>query len=228
MSESTVVTKELEQVAMTWPAKARGVVITDQHSYDAAAEMVIGIKRLRKEVADSYDPVIQSAYKAHRAAVAAKKKIDGPLEEAEAILKGGLTKWNQAQERLRLEAERRAREEQWRMEQELRLARATELADLGAPEEVVSDILDTRVEMPAPIAAPTFTKAEGVSSRETWRAEVFDVVALCKAIAEGKVPANLIEPNMPALNGMARALKEALNIPGVKAIKDSVVQVRTD
>jgi hypothetical protein len=42
-------------------------------------------------------------------------------------------------------------------------------------------------------------------------------MALVKAVAAGTQPLALLEPNMPALNKMATALKSAMNIPGVKA-----------
>jgi hypothetical protein len=49
-----------------------------------------------------------------------------------------------------------------------------------------------------------------------WGAEVRDIKALCRAIAEGKASPNLVTPNMPALNKLATALKETMNVPGVR------------
>jgi len=76
--------------------------------------------------------------------------------------------------------------------------------------------------MTQPTVAPTFTKTKGFSSRENWSAEVTDIKALCRAVADGKTAENLVGANMPALNQMARAMKQAFNVPGVRAVKEIV------
>ena len=92
------------------------------------------------------------------------------------------------------------------------------------PTEEVSKILDA----PAPIVRvePTIQKVSGIGSREAWSAQVTDMTELCKAVAEGKVGADAVCPNMPFLNGLARLHKDKLNIPGVKAVMETVVTTR--
>jgi hypothetical protein len=54
--------------------------------------------------------------------------------------------------------------------------------------------------------------------RETWSAELIDLKALVMAISEGKAPLMAVQANMVFLNEQARAYKEVLRIPGVRAI----------
>jgi hypothetical protein len=56
----------------------------------------------------------------------------------------------------------------------------------------------------------------GVSFRETWRIEVVDKLALVKAIAARPDLVNLVDPNQTALNHLARAHKNTLELPGVR------------
>ena len=68
---------------------------------------------------------------------------------------------------------------------------------------------------------PEVVKPAGVQLRETWRAEVVDFMALVKGVASGKVPPSYLLPNDSLLNQQARALKEELRLPGVKAVKEA-------
>jgi hypothetical protein len=69
-------------------------------------------------------------------------------------------------------------------------------------------------------------RAEGVSFRENWCAEVTDKLALVAAVAANPELANLLEPNPSALAHLARAHKGALNIPGVRVWCERVVIAR--
>jgi hypothetical protein len=76
-----------------------------------------------------------------------------------------------------------------------------------------------------PVAAAP--RVEGVSFRDTYTAEVFDLMALVRAVATGLAPITLLQVNTTALNGMARALKNALALPGVRVISGRVAAVRS-
>jgi hypothetical protein len=77
----------------------------------------------------------------------------------------------------------------------------------------------------APTLAPTIDKGS-VAVKKLYHAEVYDLMALVKAIVEGKAPLGLVEANMPALNAQARSLKETMNYPGVKAVAEDNLSTR--
>ena len=62
--------------------------------------------------------------------------------------------------------------------------------------------------------------------RETWKGVVDDLRALCRGVAEGKVPRTAVTPNMPSINGAARAMKGELNWPGCRAIRETGVAAK--
>jgi len=66
----------------------------------------------------------------------------------------------------------------------------------------------------------------GISSRENWSAQVTDKAALVKAAAENPAYLAYLEPDMKSLNALARAQKNALAIPGVKAVNQAGLSVR--
>lgn len=84
-------------------------------------------------------------------------------------------------------------------------------------------------EMPA-VAAPavaTPVLPKGMSVSDKVKVTVTNITLLCRAIAEGKAPANYVEANMKALNARARADGLAMSIPGVKAERDYTTGQRT-
>lgn len=52
--------------------------------------------------------------------------------------------------------------------------------------------------------------------------EVFNMMDLIKAVANGEAPENCVKPNQPVLNKMATALKQTMNVRGVRAISRRV------
>lgn len=219
-------TAQLETEALSWPDKAKAVAITDQATYTSASQMLIGIKGLRKQIDETFDGPIQKAFQAHRAIIDSKRKVEAPLIEAERIIKDGISAFEIEQRRIQQEAERKAMEESERQAEQLRLENAVAAEQMGASAEVVEEILESPIPVvPAPVA-PTFQRAEGISTRASYKAQVTDIKALCRAVAEGKASVECVMPNMPVLNGLARSLKSTMQIPGVRVITDTIVNAR--
>jgi len=74
--------------------------------------------------------------------------------------------------------------------------------------------------------APQVAQVEGVSSMTRWSAEVTDLMELVKYVAAHPEWLSLLEPAMPNLNRLAVAQRQALSIPGVRAISRTVRATR--
>jgi len=219
-------TVELEQQALTWPERAKAIIITDQVSYTATAGLLINIADLERQIIDHHKPIKDAAYAAHKAACAAEKRLLDPLALAKSTVKRSIAGWEVEQERIRREAERQAEEAARKAEEEARISLAVEAEAAGASEETTQEILATPIPMTRPVAVPTFQRAEGVSTQQRWKADLVDIKALCRAIADGRASTELVQPNMVALNAMARAMKSTFNVPGVRAVPETSVAVR--
>jgi len=218
--------KQLEQTALAWPDRARGITITDQQSYDMATTLLVEIATIEKRIIDHHAPIKVAAFEAHKVACAAEKKLLTPLTDAKGIIKRAIGAWEEKQARLLREAQREAEATQRRLEEEARLAVAVEAEQHGAPSETVQEILNQPVILPVPVVAPTFQRAQGVSTQQRWKAEVTDIKALCRAIGNGHASLEFVTPNMVALNSVARAMKQTMNIPGVRAVPETTIAVR--
>src|SRR5208337_4151275 len=128
--------ENLKQEALTVTQKAALVKITDQPSYDSATALLLEqIIPFRKRWAEYWEPLKKSAWDAHKAIMAKFNDGDAPAEKAERQVKGAIRVWDDEQERIRQELQRKAQEEAERKEQEERLAAAVIAEESGATEE---------------------------------------------------------------------------------------------
>ena len=170
-------------------------------------------------------PQIDNAHATHKKLTTLRNTLTAPFKTIRADADKKLSAYRQEQERI-------AREKQAELDKKAREdAEATRLAEAEALEaqgntEQADAVLEAPI-IPEPVApvAP-IAKVQGLSGRKTYSAEVTDMVALCKAIGDGSQPHNLVTANSTALNGMARALKSNLNIPGVKVVTKTSTSAR--
>lgn len=203
--------------ALTFPDRAKALRIVDADTYQAACEFLKGIKALRTEIAETFEPHIKRAHESHRALLKEKSDAEAPLADAERIAKSALVTYDQQQERIRRAEQARIQAEVQRQEEERRLAEAVALEAAGDVEEAEA-LFEEPIDVPTIAVAPTTPKVSGISFRETWGAEVTNLAALVQYVAANPMFSALLLANMPALNAQARSLKGELRIPGVKAI----------
>jgi hypothetical protein len=214
--------------ALSWPERARAVAIADDDSYNAAADLLKGIKALRGKIAETFDPHIKRAHDAHKALVKEKADTEAPLTEAEGILKRTLVSYQQTQERIRIEEARRLEEEARKAEETRQLEQAAALerqaSDTG--DESMRAIAHEVLEAPVAVAAVPVQRATprvaGISYRDQYTARVASTTKLIAFVAKHPEYSNLLTPNMTALNQLARAQKEMLQIDGVEVVKERI------
>lgn len=233
--------------------RADGLVIDTPEAYVEVAtwvrDMILPMKR---KIEETFRPRIKQADQLHKGLLADERRFLAPVESAERVAKGKLAAYDAEQSRLRREAEQAEQRERERQEQAAREQAAAEqrrvqkeaedrrLAESLLMEQrgdkVAADrLLDAPIPVPVVTPAPVFAprpvappppKVEGVSYRDVWSAEVEDLAGLVKAVAAGEQPITLLLPNTVALNGMARSLRGAMRIPGVRAVSSRTASVK--
>lgn len=206
--------------------RARALTIASEDDATEAGRFLVSIATERKARVSAVAPAKTAAHAAHKAMTALEAKLVAPLDEADGILRPRIAAWERAK-REQYEAAQRAAAEAARKEAEAKqIANAVEAEAFGM-DDVAEAIIDgpAPIHVVAPVAPPP--KVEGVSTRKTYRAEVVDLAALVRHVAANPVHAALILPNETALNAMARTLKDAFQIPGVRVVAEESVAVRT-
>ena len=225
--------EEVEQRALTLPEKATHIQIMDAETFKEAAEFTLTLRTIKKEIDNTFDPIVKKAHEAHKEAVAQKKKVLEPVEQAQKIIDGKIGEFHAEQERLRRAEEERLRkeaEEQARKEEEeRRLEEASRLEQEGNS-EMAEALLEAPLAPPVVVIPKIETQApkvDGLSVTKIYKGEVVNLAQLIQAVAQGRAPIGLLEVNQTALNGMARALKEAFSVPGCRVVVESSVRGRS-
>lgn len=209
--------REVEQKAMAVVSQATQVKVVDTESYILAGETWKRLADMEKEAHEHFDPVVKSTDKAHKDAVALRKKVLDPIEQAKTNIKGLMSAYDAEQERIRQAEEARLREEARKREEDARINEAVAMEQEG--NGILAEmILSEPVETPVVIVQKEVPKmAGGPVYRTVWDAEVTDLLALVKAVAAGQVSINALLPNQTFLRQQAQSLKETMKMPGVKA-----------
>jgi len=162
------------------------------------------------------------------------------LTNAENKLKFAIGEWT-TKERQRVEAERRAQEEAARKlaEEQRRIAeeaaakaKAAEaagdhVAAIAAEQEAAAatETAEIITHM-APAVVAAAPKLAGISTSDNWKCEFTDLMALVKAVAEGKASIELLEFNQKEANKRAKALRAEFKVPGIRVYTEQVVSAR--
>lgn len=168
-------TDAVEQRVATIDAEARALTIRNDDDYTRAGEFLSErIRPILKQIDDVFDPPTKKAHEAHKAMIAAKKKVAAPLEAAMTHVKRLIADYAMQKEQERRAEEARLRREQIERETQERLARAAELESAGRREEAEAK-LEEAIAAPAvapPVVLPPATpKLVGIHTRTVrrWR-----------------------------------------------------------
>ena len=182
----------------------RTVMVTDAETYLTADGWLVKIRSARAQIAAQVDPIIAPIRKGLDALYALRRRLDGPLEEAEAGLKRKMATW-QSDERRREEEENRKRREEARrleLEAEAARARAEQAAQVGTAQqqrkaEAQASVFEQRAEearvTPAAVSVARTLRASGSVTREEVRWRVTDLDALVAAVVSGAVPSTVLK-----------------------------------
>lgn len=191
---------------------ARSLRVVDDATYRQASELLLAVGSTRREIDATFDPVIDAAHKAHKAALAAKKKHADPVEAAERVIKGKIADYILAEERRRREEEARLQAEARTREEDARLLEAAALEEAGE-----NDLAEAVISAPitvAPVVLPPPPRVSGVSTRTAWGYRI---------VNPALIPKEYMIPDTVMIGGVVRALKGQTSIPGIEVFEERIV-----
>lgn len=191
----------------------------------AAGEDLHKVKALAKDLEERRKAITGPINKALREVNALFRPAKNWLGSAESIIKNQLLEFSNEQDRIAREAQAKidaaARKEREKLERKARIA---ETLRLSAKAEELKEEAATKI---APVVESAAPKIEGVSRRETWKAEVTDRGELLEHIVKFRPDLmTLVTIDQAGLNTLARLHKEDLGLPGVEVVKESTIVAR--
>lgn len=199
--------------------------ITTAELAEAAGHDLKAVKALAKQIEEKRTAITGPINKALREVNALFKPAKEWLGQAEQLLKAKLLEFQTEQERiaqeLQAEADALAKKEREKLERRAAKAKAKGKTEKA---EALSQVAETTT---APVIKSAAPKLAGIATRETWKAEVVDELALVKHIVEERRDLmRLVKIDQALLNAEARHLKDELNLPGVEVKKEASIAAR--
>lgn len=215
--------KESEELALSIRSKIDSLDVVDKASYELANSYNKQAYDGRKAFHMWFDPIDDASKKQRQATIAQGKKIDEPFDYIIKVTGNKVAAWMRAEQAKAAEERRKAEESARREaeEEQIRAAEALQAEGLTAAAEaaIEAPVVISKVVVAEP------KKADGVSYRNVWCAEVVSLDDLIKAVAEGLAPKNAIQANEAYLGSWARMSKGTESMPGVK-VTNTPIQVR--
>jgi polyhydroxyalkanoate synthesis regulator phasin len=190
------------------------------------ADATLGaIKALRKQVSETFDPIVKKAKATHTEACEQRSRFDEPLREKEETVKAWIKTYRLREDELAAEARRLGEEAAKKLEEESRLELAAEL-EADGDHEAAAAALETPLAM-APAAFIPKAKGEGSTDSDDWLAEVAEPMDVLRGILDGKIPTSVLKGfddgscwSKSTLRAAARMHKMTLKWPGIVVKKD--------
>jgi hypothetical protein len=205
--------QEVTQKALTIVEAAKLVVIRDNSDYIAAGTLWKELQAMSKEIKETFDPLILIAHTMHKDTIAKRDQYLAPVEKATRAVKGMMSTYDAAQERIRDAEQTRLQELARKQEEEAQLQAA--IAAEAAGQKAEADAI-----LAEPIIAPTVIVqkatpkvAGGPVFRTIWKFRITDA---------GLLPREYLMADEVKIGQVVRALKGMTNIPGVQAYEERV------
>lgn len=205
---------------------ARSIKVIDPTTQSQASEMLLAVAAMRRQIEETFKPMKEAAFRAHRVICDQEKKVDKPLVDAEASLKKEIGDYILEQRRIakaaedearRIEQERAAREAQ---EEAERLAIEDAIAleaqgDVKAAEAVLAAPapVPVRYVAPAPVA-PAVAQTSGVAMSTTWDFRILD---------EAQIPREYLLVNEAAIRALGKSTKGKAKVNGIEFFEKAQV-----
>ena len=185
---------EQETQALDIYQQASAVKVRDKATYESAGALALCIKDMTKQVTDYWKPIKDKAHAAHKEICAREAELLKPLKDAQAIIDRERRAYLAEQERIRQDAERKARaiaDEAARKERARLEAQAAKAAEKGKAEKAAELIEKAAEVVSAPVfVAPVIEK----NVRKDIAVQVTDIKALLLFIAQEKfAPVDAVE-----------------------------------
>jgi len=214
--------EQLTKNALAVVNQARDIIIATADDYSFAGLMLHEVKGWIKTLDDKEKKITKPLLLGIENTRALFRGPKQKANDVKDILNNRMVEWAEEQKRKERELQQKLEQQARKRAEEEVLKAAIEAEEAGEKEEA-EQIIAEPVYVPPIRVASEIPKSKESHIRETWSAEVIDVMALVKGIAEGKVDIQAIEPNNlikthSFLNTMASRYKLTLNIPGVRAV----------
>jgi hypothetical protein len=204
--------EEIAPIGTSWVERAKAYIITDQASYDRVVELLLAIDELERKIVDKRKESKDLANRTHLRICQEEREDLEPVQKAKRIFAGLVAEWDRKQKALRSSEASRKRAE-------IKSGGSQAPAAIPGKAPIMPMVLPPvpRIYNPSPMIS---------TRRIKYKAEVFDIRLLCRAVGEGRISPMYVEGTAAKLNDLANSEGPKMNVPGVRAVPDTNPNIR--
>ena len=197
--------------------KDMAVKIVDDSTFLKFTEYRKTINKWKKDAIEQIEPLRKKAHETYLEVLKQKDMAVKPLDEALSVIDPLIAEYNREQvEKAKLEQIRL--QEYAKKQQEEAILKKAQLMEINGNSAGAEAVLSTPVIAPK-VEVPTAQATQGVAFKQLWSvSKEVDLMKLAKAVVDGQVPVEALQPNFVFLNKMAKAMKTKMNYAGVEVV----------
>lgn len=195
--------------------------------YARAAALIRDLKRYKRECDGHFKPITQAIDAVKGTVLGMRAAAFGPIDAQIARLERMAVEWKTRRERAEADLQRKGEEEARRM---ALAERAEKIKALEAVAKMIPGVtIALTAEKEALLAAPLVPEAvkvasevpkvAGFSTTQRRRVRQVSLGILIKAVAEGRIPEDVLMVNNARLNDYVQQMGDAFDFPGVELEK---------
>jgi len=184
------------------------------------------ILKAEKDLTARFEPSRKQAVDLASAIRSNRDSYRNPMTAARMIYGGKNTKYEMDKLKEAEEKERQLQIQAQKDEEDRKIREAKDAQDRGDMKEA-EQIISEPIVAPVVKVEPEISRIKGSSIRKTYSCEVVRFLELAKWAIENPANIHALSPSMVFLNNIARAQREAFNIPGCKLVTSISRATRT-
>lgn len=209
--------EEVETKALALPEQAKLIAVSDFDSMERANNFKLDIKAMIKEIDDTFKPLADKAFQAHRAITGKWNDMKKPLQDADAYVTQQVKNYL-AEIRRQQEAEEARLREIARKEEEERILREAEALQAEGREDEAEEIMSEPITYVAPAVKMETPKVDNRMYRTQTKVKVNDRIKFLSNIKAETLVELLNESAWTTIESglakKAKALGKAFNFQG--------------
>jgi len=224
LSKTFAIDGKLQSVIESLVEVANAYIVDSPETLEQAGVYASELKRSEKSIDTAYKVILKPYADARKIALDEKRGHLEPIVAAGETLKTKIVTFTRAQRVAHEAAVAVARKKAETEAKRQRTRTVKTLEKLGQTSQAEAMAAAPLVAKPVVVTAPP--KPSSFVTRHTWSARVDNLGQLVKAVSEGIVPLDALQPNQVFLNGLAVQMRQSMAVPGVSAIRTDGIAMK--
>lgn len=218
--------KTLEQEVKPLILKTANLCVKSQEDKEILIKEIKTANELKDRIEERFHPTEnkEKARKVYEALLATEHEFYDPIDEFLSSGKKAIKRY-ETEEAIRIQREAQLaeakRQDIERKEKERLEEKARKAEEKGKVEQAEA----LREQAETVVVQPVFTPPPKTAAKLVWKAKVKNMFALCRSIADGLIPFNVLKVSQSDLNSWAKGHDGKTDVPGIEFYQEAATRI---